>query len=209
MINYLNWSVEELFKRAASPEPEPGGGGASAMTGCLGISMLVMVARITEAKEKDPVTKETLLSIIASLEKNMLALQSLAQKDMEAFNNFMKVLSLPRNTSEEKTLREEKKQQAALLSANIPLEMAKGCMAGLQAAVSLASSGSKYAISDVGVGVHLLEAALKGALLMVEANLPYINVPDTVQKLRHECELLIVEAGRLSCDTLDTVRKRM
>ncbi|RYD04421.1 hypothetical protein N752_13685 [Desulforamulus aquiferis] len=173
MHKYLKWSVDELFDRACSTSPEPGGGGVSAMTGCLGSGMLMMVAKITAGNNKYQDVRQEIEILIASIESNIEALKSLAQKDMDAFNGFMDALSLPRETPEQVDLREEKKQQAALLSAGIPLEMARISLANLQSAAELAVIGSKLAISDVGVGANLLEASLKGALIMVDANLLY------------------------------------
>lgn len=209
MLGYLNWSVEELFQKAASPAPEPGGGGVSAMTGCLGTGMLSMVARITLGKEKYKDVETEISGLITTLDRNIETLKSLAQRDMDAFHGFMEALAMPRNTPEEKALREEKKQQAALLSAGVPLEIAGTCLSGLKAANSLAAIGAKLAISDVGVGAHLLEAALKGALMMVDANLVYINDLEKVKNIIAEKEQLILEAEEISRSTLTSVRVRM
>lgn len=209
MLGYLNWSVEELFQKAASPAPEPGGGGVSAMTGCLGTGMLSMVARITLEKEKYKDVETEISGLITTLDRNIETLKSLAQRDMDAFHGFMEALAMPRNTPEEKALREEKKQQAALLSAGVPLEIAGTCLSGLKAANSLAAIGAKLAISDVGVGAHLLEAALKGALMMVDANLAYINDLEKVKNIIAEKEQLILEAEEISRSTLTSVRGRM
>ncbi len=209
MLDYLNWSVEELFQKAASPAPEPGGGGVSAMTGCLGAGLLSMVARITVGKEKYKEFMQEITGIISSLDKNMEALKSLAQRDMDAFNGFMEALAMPRHTPEEKALREQKKQQAALLSAGVPLEIARTCLSCLKVANELAAIGAKLAISDVGVGAHLLEASLKGALMMVDDNLGYINDMEKVKKLIEEKEQLTLEAEEVYRTTLERVRARM
>lgn len=209
MIDYLQWSVEELFQKAASSEPEPGGGGVSAMTGCLGAGMLIMVARITLDKEKDTQRKEALSVIIETLEQNVQSLKTLTQRDMDAYQGFMDALAMPKKTPEEKALRENKKEQAAVQAANIPLEIAKTCHHCLQVAVRLAELGSKYAISDVGAGAFLLEGALKASLLMVEANLAYINDSEKIKDLVQQKEHLILEAEELGRFTLETVRQRM
>lgn len=209
MLNYVNWSVEELFQKAASAAPEPGGGGVSAMTGCLGTGMLSMVARITLGKEKYKAVEPEITGLITTLDENIATLKILAQQDMNAFHSFMEALGMPRHTPEEKALREEKKQQAALLSADVPLEIAKTCLISLQAGNTLAAIGAKLAISDVGVGAHLLEAALKGALIMVDANLDYINDLEKVKHMIKQKEQLTLEAEEISRRILETVRARM
>ncbi|SHK06706.1 cyclodeaminase/cyclohydrolase family protein [Desulforamulus aeronauticus] len=208
-ISYLRWSVEELFEKSSSAAPEPGGGGVSAMSGCLGCGMLTMVARITASKVKDIDVSKEIALVISSLEQNMENLKNLAQKDMQAFQHFMDALALPNSTPEEKNLREEKKQQAALLSAEVPLEIGRNCLAALHQAKIISSLGSKLAISDVAVGAYLLEASLKGALLMVEANVPYLKDAAKVEELRKEKEMLTLAAEELGRDTLQRVKTRM
>lgn len=209
MLSYLKWSVAELFTRAAAAEPEPGGGGASAISGVLGLGMLAMVAKITLEKEKDQQLINRLKEILAILGENTASLKALTQQDMEVYREFRQALSLPNKTPEEKALRGERKQQAAILAANVPLEMAQCCLRGLQAAQDLAHIGSKYAISDVGVGAHLLEAALKGALLLVTANIPYINLTSKTNEFISARNTLLAQATEISLVTQQTVQKRM
>jgi formiminotetrahydrofolate cyclodeaminase len=209
LLSYLNWSVDELFTRAAAPEPEPGGGGVSAISAVLGLGMLAMVAKISLEKERDQQLVDKLKEILAVLGENSSSLKALTQQDMEAYQEFRQALSLPNKTSEEKALREERKQQAAILAANVPLEMAQCCLRGLRAAKDLAHIGSKYAISDVGVGANLLEAALKGALLLVDANIPYINLTSKKNEFISHKVTLLEEATEISLVTQKTVQERM
>lgn len=209
MNNYLEWSVDELFQRACSSSPEPGGGGVSAMTGCLGSGMLIMVARITAGNKKYQDVAQEIAELIVAVECNIESLKSLAHKDMQAFNSFMAALALPKDTPEEIALREERKEHAALLSAGIPLEMARLSLANLQAAADLAAIGSKLAISDVGVGAYLLEGSLKGALIMVDANLPYIKDKKLLFEFIAEREKLALEAEELCKLILARVKNRM
>lgn len=209
MLSYLNWSVDDLFTRAAAPEPEPGGGGVSAISAVLGLGMLAMVTKISLEKEKDQQLVDKLKEILAILGENSSALKALTQQDMEAYQEFRQALSLPNKTPEEKALRGERKQQAAIFAANVPLEIAQCCLRGLRAAQDLAHIGSKYAISDVGVGANLLEAALKGALLLVDANIPYINLTSKTNEFISQRTTLLAEATEISLVTQKTVQERM
>ncbi|GAB6156903.1 cyclodeaminase/cyclohydrolase family protein [Desulfotomaculum varum] len=209
MINYLQWSVEELFARTASPAPEPGGGGVAAMTGCLGAGLLSMVAGITTGKEKYQDLAGEIQLLISDLKQHTDRLKLLAQRDMEAFNMFMTALAMPRSTPAEKLLREEQKQQAALLCADVPLQVARTCLGCLKTAHRLADAGAKTAVSDVGVAVHLLAASLKGALMMVDDNLGYIKDPAQVKAIITEKEQLLLAAEELCASTLTRVKSRM
>ena len=206
MLNYLQWTVKELFDRTASAEPEPGGGGVCAMTAGLACGLLAMVARITSGKEKYRDVEAEIQEILGAIEEQRGKLQDLARQDMEAFQQFMAALAMPRETEEQKAAREKSKQQAALLSAGVPLDIAAACVKNLELAARLASLGSKLAISDVGVGAHLLEASLKGALVMVEANLPYIQDRQVVYNLAAEKERLALRGEELCRDVLETVK---
>lgn len=209
MLDYLQWSVQQLLENAAAPSPDPGGGGVSAITGGMGSGMLAMVAQITADSPKYKNVEPEARLLIASIEKNIETLKSLARQDVEAYGGFMAALALPKDTAEEKALREEKKQQAAMLSAQVPMDIARTCLANLKAAAALAAIGSKPAISDVGVGAYLLEACIKSAFLMVNANLSYISDPKFVSQLKEEEARLILEAEELLQTALARVRSRM
>jgi formiminotetrahydrofolate cyclodeaminase len=91
----------------------------------------------------------------------------------------------------------------------VPLEICKVCLEILKLAAKLAPLGNKGAISDVGVGAYVAEAALKAAMLSVDINLPSIQTAAFKANLVSERARLFAEAEELKLLALADVKKRL
>ena len=116
---------------------------------------------------------------------------------MAAFDGFMSVLRMPKDTDEQKKTRAEKMQEALKKATDTPLEIARVCLESLKIAEELSAFGNKTAISDVGVGAYVAEAALNSVLLSVDINIPSIKDIAYVEKANAEKERLMAEAKEL------------
>ncbi len=78
-------------------------------------------------------------------------------------------------------------------AARVPLRTAKVAAEVLELASRIAPIGNRNAVSDAGVAAQLAAAALRGALLNVRINLPYLP---TDEPLRNSAppELIRLEA---------------
>lgn len=208
MSEVYTWSVRELFEKSASNSPTPGGGSVSALVGSLGCCMVNMVGNLTVGEKFADVAADA--KAITDKGYEILAkLEELVAADIKEFGNFMDVLKMPRGTEEEKAARTEIMQKVLVSATDTPLEIAKTCLEALKLADQLAGIGNKTAISDVGVGAYVAEAALNGALLSVDINVPMIKNEDYVKKALAEKEALIAEAKALREKTLAVVQERM
>ncbi|MZP28174.1 formimidoyltetrahydrofolate cyclodeaminase [Heliobacterium undosum] len=209
MSDIFERPLREVIAEAASAAPTPGGGSVSAITGAFGAAMAAMVANLTVGKEKyrdvEPQAREQL----RRLEGITARLEALVQADMDAFEAFMAVYKLPKDTEEQKAARAKARQAAAIQATEAPLAIGDACIEALEAAVALAAIGNKTAISDVGVGAYLAEASLKGALLSVDINLPAIDDAAYVDKAKGRRDRLIAEAERLRAQAVGIVGKRI
>jgi len=202
-------SLREVIEVSASKSPTPGGGSVSAIVACFGLAMASMVGNLTLGKEK---YKDVAPQIKESLkEGNDLIgkLEELVAADMAGFNNFMTAYRLQGTTGEEKVARETAVQKALKDATDTPVEIARVCLKALHIADRLSVTGNKMAVSDVGVAVLLVEAALKSALLNVDINLPMIKDQAYINKVIVEKEGLAAEAGRLKEKALAEIRRRM
>jgi len=69
--------------------------------------------------------------------------------------------------------------------------------------------GFKGAISDVGVGAYVAEAAMKACMLSVDINLPSIQTTSFKQMLVAERARLFTEAEELKILAVADVKKRL
>lgn len=209
MSEVFDWSFRKVVEVSASNSPTPGGGSVSAMVGTLGAAMVSMVANLTVGKEKYKDVEPQVREILNKLNSIINRLESLVDKDIADFGNFMNVLKMPKDTEEQKAKRNELMQEALIRATDTPLEIGRTCLEILELAAELSSIGNKGAISDVGVGAYVAEAALNSVLLSVDINIPSIKDKNYVEKALAERNRLIVEAKALREKAVSIVQDRM
>ncbi|HHX50144.1 MAG TPA: cyclodeaminase/cyclohydrolase family protein [Clostridia bacterium] len=209
MSEIFDWSLRKVIEASASDAPTPGGGSVSAMVGCFGVAMISMVGNLTVGKEKYRDVEPQAKKILEQTEQLLGQLEKLVAADIDAFGNFMKVLRMPKDSEEQKAERTRLMQEALKKATDTPLEIARVCLKGLELAQELSSIGNKGAISDVGVGAYVGEAALNSVLLSVDINVPSIKDTIYVEKVLKEKEQLIARARELRTQAVAEVQARM
>ena len=104
--NLSNKSLVDFANITSSESPAPGGGSISAYCGALGASLAVMVSNLS-AHKRGWDDKWEYFSKIG--EKGMLIqskLIDLVDEDTDAFNSIMQAYSMPKNSDEEKKVRD-------------------------------------------------------------------------------------------------------
>lgn len=175
MSGIFDWSLKQFLAEAASSAPTPGGGSVAAVCGSLAAAMVSMVANLTVGKEKYKDVESEMKEILAESANLLERLEMLVAADMEAFNGFMAVLKLPKESEEQKAERGRRMQEALVKATDTPLGIAETCMRILELAGEAALKGNKGAVSDAGVAAFAAEAALNAALLNVDINVPSIK----------------------------------
>ena len=182
----LKTSAKEFIEALSSKEPVPGGGGASAYVGALGMALGLMVGNLTVGKKKYVDVEADVQDLIKKGQGIIDRLEALVQEDAEAFYPLSQAYGLPKNTEEEIRIKEETLQKALVKATYVPLEIARCCADGIDLQNELAKKGTRIAISDVGVGVTFLKSALEGAKLNVLINTQIMKDLDLKQKIEKE-----------------------
>lgn len=187
--------VDELSSKAAIP----GGGGASALAGSIGIALGSMVCNLTIGKKKYAEYEEDVKDILnkaKNLEKELL---DMIDEDAECFLPLSKAYSLPSSTEEEKKIKEEIMQEALKSACKVPIKIVKASFEAIKLHENLLDKGSKLAISDIGVGVQCLRAAILSAQLNVLININYIKDKAYIDKVKNEVDKLVDDGVKI-CD---------
>jgi formiminotetrahydrofolate cyclodeaminase len=187
----LNKSCIDFVTALSSKEPIPGGGGASAYVGSIGMALGVMVGSLTVGKKKYADVEADVLMLMEKGQKIIEKLQALVKEDADAFYPLSQAYGLPKNTEEEIRIKEETLQTALVKATLVPLDIARCCADGINLQEEFAQKGTRIAISDVGVGVTFLKAALEGAKLNVLINTQIMKNQDLKQKIETELNELI------------------
>jgi formiminotetrahydrofolate cyclodeaminase len=182
-------TVRRMVERLATSDPIPGGGSAAALAGAMGAALVHMVVELTLGRPAAEGHDAELEEIGVAAAQQQPELLELAELDARAYAEVVRARRLPRDSDADKTVRAELLATAVREAARIPLVTARAASAVLDLAVRAAPIGNRNAISDVGVAALLAAAALRGAVLNVEINLPSLATDD---QLRREASDAIV-----------------
>jgi len=166
----INKTCKEFADVLASSEPVPGGGGASALVGALGIALGSMVGNLTLGRKKYLDVQEDIKAILEKAQFLQNELLSLVEKDAEAFEPLSKAYGLPKNTEEEIKKRDEIMENALRVACSVPVQIMEKALDTITLHEELGAKGTRLAISDVGGGVLFCKSALMGAALNIFIN---------------------------------------
>jgi glutamate formiminotransferase/formiminotetrahydrofolate cyclodeaminase len=118
-------------------------------------------------------------------------------------------MKLPKTTDEEKKARRERLQAALLGASRVPLELAKTSRRLLDLCERGMASAPAAAVSDIGVGALMAEAALRGAALNVMINLASISDAAQVKALSEDLDRAVDGAEAQRKRITDFVESRI
>lgn len=182
----LNETCDEFIEKLSTKAPVPGGGGVCAYVGALGMALGSMVGNLTIGKKKYKDVEEDVIELLKKSEEITNNLKRLVEKDAEVFLPLSKAYGLPRSTPEEIERKNKALQEALVGATLVPLEIARWSYKALKLHDEYAEKGSAIAISDVGVGVILCQAAIRGAKLNVLINTKILKDLDFKKQVEDE-----------------------
>lgn len=188
---FNNISFTSYIEQLSSNSPTPGGGNISAICGLLASSLGEMVCNLTIGKKKyvEVENEINLLKEKLLIQKDLF--EKLADEDNLAFDKVMEAFKLPKNTDEEKLIRNNQIEIATLKAMSVPFDVMKNCFELLEPLKIIATKGNKNSVSDAGVAVLLAQSGAKGAYLNVLINGSSLKHINTAQKMLEEADLLI------------------
>lgn len=189
-IDFTENSCKDFIDVLASSAPIPGGGGASALVGAIGVALGNMVGSLTVGKKRYADVKEDIIRCKKEADEITKRLLELVAKDAEVFEPLSKAYSLPKSTPEELAKKEEVMAVVLKDACEVPLEIMKTCARGLDLMKEFAEKGSRIALSDAGVGATLLKSALQGASLNIYINTKSMKDRVLAQQLNDETDSL-------------------
>lgn len=198
-MNISEKTCVEFVDVLASKAAVPGGGGAAALVGAIGMALGSMVCNLTIGKKKYAEYEETIKNILSKASKLEKDLLEMIDEDAKGFYPLSKAYGLPTSTDEEKQIKEETMQKALKVACEVPINIVRACHKAIKLHEELVDKGSRLAISDVGVGVQCLRAAILSAELNVVININSIKDEEYVTKVNTEMKEL-VEDGVKICD---------
>ena len=205
----LNKTCIEFAEVLASKEPVPGGGGASAYVGSLGMALGSMVGNLTLGKKKYADVEEDIKALLERSQQLMKILNDLVEADAEAFKPLSDAYRLPSGTDEEKEYKETMIQASLKAAAQAPLDIAKACTEAIELHKEFAEKGSRLAVSDAGCGAIFCKAALQGARLNVLINLNLMKDEDLKYKMQKEIDEVTLKGAAMADEVYSYVENNL
>lgn len=192
-------SCVDFIEVLASKAAVPGGGGAAALAGAIGMALGSMVCNLTTGKKKYAQYEETIKEILAKASKLEKELLSMIDKDAEGFYPLSKAYGLPTSTEEERQYKAETMEKCLKVACEVPMNIVRLCFDSIKLHEELVDKGSKLAISDVGCGVQCLRAAILSGQLNVIINVNSMKDREYAEKIEKECNQLVQDGVKI-CD---------
>lgn len=197
-LSFSAMAVADLLDAFASSDPTPGGGSAAALTGSIGISLLLMVAGMAKTRTGAPEEATDLAAAAARLRPLRDELTALVDADTTAYLAVIAAYKLPKTTNSEKAARLDAIELAMRGATDRPLQTMRACERALREAPGIVRFGNPNAVTDAAVATRLLLAALEGAGLNVGVNLPGVKDADYVRTSGAERESLLGSARNMA-----------
>lgn len=194
----LESSCLKFIAELSSKAPVPGGGGASALAGSIGVALGSMVGNLTTGKEKYKDVEEDIRILLNKSEALIMRLNQLVEKDAAVFEPLAKAYGMPVSTAEEREKKDRVLQEALVQAAKVPLAIAECSLEGIRLLDQFARKGSRLAVSDAGVGAALCKSAIQGSKLNVLINLKLMKDEALKAELKNKMEAVEAEGLRLA-----------
>lgn len=180
-------TVTSFTEALASPAPVPGGGGASALAGAIGIALGDMVGELTTGKKKYAAVEEEIRDLMARAQALRVRFLEYVDGDAEAFAPLAQAYGIPKDDPEREAIME-----AALKTAcGVPMDIMRACAEAIDIIAEFAAKGSRLAVSDAGCGAVLCRAAMEAASLNVYINTKSMQDREAALALEEEADALL------------------
>lgn len=209
MGKIADMSIKEYLDILKTDAPAPGGGGVSGLTAAQGISLTLMVIELTLGKKK---YEEYMELIEKSRERALELYEELAvaaDEDREVFLKLSEAYALPKETEEEKKIKQQVLGERSLAATEAPFKVMELSLEGLEITEKLVGKSNKMAVSDLGVAAACFLAACKSAWLNVKINLPYLTDKDRAQAFEKGGRNILEKVTELSEKIYDAVEKEI
>ncbi len=190
-MDFYKLECDSFAEVLASGNAVPGGGGASALTGALGIALGSMVANLTVGKKKYADVEADIIRLRTRADELRKELLILIQKDADNFEPLAKAYGMPKDTPAQQEAKAMVMEKALNEACSVPLDIMRLCCEAIDIQEELAHKGSTLAVSDAGVGVEFCKAALRGASLNVFINTKLMTDRDNAAKIDNEANEML------------------
>ena len=202
---FTDKTITEFMDELASNAPVPGGGGASALIGAVGVSLGDMVGELTTGKKKYADVEEDIQRLMRDAKEVKGEFLRLIDADAEAFAPLARAYGIPKDEPG----RDEIMEEALKNGAAVPMDIMRTCGRALDIIEEFAEKGSRLAVSDAGCAAASCKAAMQAASLNVFINTKSMKDRAHAEALNAEADQLLAKYTVLADKIFDSVAGKL
>lgn len=204
-MDLVNRSCTNFVQVLASKEPVPGGGGAAALVGAIGMALCSMVGNLTIGRKKYADVEADVYVMLEKGAKIQGQLLALVDEDARVFEPLSKAYAIPKDDPNRAEIMEEVLSKAC----SAPLAMMRCCGEALDLLEEMLAKGSAMMVSDVGCGAACCKAGLVSASMNIFINSGSLMDKNTVAAIENEADALLEKYGSIADDICYKVIQRI
>lgn len=208
-MGFAKTDVTEFTQVLSSKSPVPGGGGASALVGAVGMALGSMVGNLTVGKKKYADVEADMYALMEKAEELRIELLRLIDEDAVVFEPLSRAYGMPKDTPEEQAEKARVMEECLRNACSVPMDIMRAVCKAIDLHEEFGEKGSALAISDVGVGVICCKSALQGASLNVFINTQSMKDKDFAGKIEAEADDLLEKYCAKADEIFQKVVKRL
>ena len=204
-MKFQDKNLVEFTTELASKAAVPGGGGASALVGAVGVALGNMVGSLTVGKKKYADVEEEIKVLMEQAEKLRVRMLDLIEADAACFAPLAKAYGIPKEDPNRDAIMED----ALKTACSVPMDIVRTVCEAISLMEDFAKKGSALAVSDAGCGAVCCKAALQGASLNVFINTKSMKDRETASALEAEAQNLLDKFCPIADEIFDIVFQKM
>lgn len=198
---FVEQNLNEFAASLASKSPTPGGGGASALAGAVGIALGEMVGALTVGKPKYAEVEDEIKDLLERAGKLRARLLDCVDRDAAAFAPLGEAYKLPKDAPG----RGETMERCLRDAAAVPLEIFDLCCEAIELLRAFGEKGSALAVSDAATGAVLCRGAMYGAAVNVKANTKLMKDREYAETVNRHVDGMMEKYWRIAEKTYEDI----
>ena len=177
--------VTQFIEQLASKAPTPGGGAAAAVSAGLGIGAILMAMEFSVTKKMSAEDRQVLQDRIQAFHTSKDKFIAMIDRDATEFEPLAQAYRMPKDDASQIEARQQAIQEGLVTASAVPMDLIEEVGKILQNFDAILPFIKKTIVSDIGVGLQQLRAALQASALNLYINAGQLSDPDLQTSYRH------------------------
>lgn len=167
--------IKDFISEVSQKQATPGAGAVTAVSASMAVATILKAVRFSEVNTLTKKNQELFTKTIEDLEEIRDDFRHLAYKDHESFEVLFEAFKMPKDTAKEKKARDKRVEEGLILTCEVPLQIIDD-IRRVQVMVEKIYPLIKHnIISDIGVGLELLQAVAHSSSYNVYSNVRFLK----------------------------------